>query len=44
MQKENAVALIKQDRNYVSVFEDPSTYKAKMEIASALSRDRKSVV
>lgn len=38
MQKENAVALIKQDRNYVSVFEDPSTYKAKMEIASALSR------
>ncbi|MBR4750791.1 MAG: recombinase RecT, partial [Thermoguttaceae bacterium] len=38
MNEENAVALIKQDRNYVSVFEDPSTYKAKMEIASALSR------
>lgn len=38
MQKENAVALIKQDRNYVSVFDDPTTYPSKLEIANALSR------
>lgn len=38
MNKENAVALIKQDRSYVSVFEDPTTYASKIKVADALSR------